>query len=383
MKAGVKSKMVRAERSYLADDLSWADRCAFWLKKSTPKPRRFMRRAGIRQPLILSGHGVRLRVDHGSLLVQDGFTHYPQQRETWRFFPGEWRLPERIVVLDADGGITFDALTWLARHDVPLVQINWRGEVINVVGSRAKSNDQKLLTWQQATQKNSAALQFAKEMIRKKIVNSINTLQSLPKSETIDLALRGIRQELRLLTRRPPTSLNRLLGIEGKVGLAYFQALRTLPVRWRRLDRHPIPDDWHWFGRRASKFGDMYHPNRNATHPVQAILNYAYGILESHVRMQIVAAGLNPKIGFFHGSDKKKDGLVYDLMEPFRPLVDRKLLEFVQSHAFYRSDFSIRIDGVCRLNPEMANYIVGRVVRSNEIFSTHYINVAKILSQTS
>jgi CRISP-associated protein Cas1 len=339
-------------------DTQWAERSTYWLKQVAAKPRRFMQRAGVRQPLILSGHGVRLRVDHGSLLVQDGFTHYPQQRETWRFFPGEWRLPERIVVLDADGVITFDAFTWLARHDVPLVQINWRGEVINVVGSSAKTSNPKLIRWQRSTQNKSAALQFAKEMIRKKVVNSIDTLRFLPKSEAIDLALGRIRQELRLLMRRPPSLLSQLLGIEGKVGLAYFQALRTLPVRWREVDRNPIPDDWIWFGRRASKVGDLYHPNRNAVHPVQAMLNYAYGVLESHVRMQVVAVGLDPKIGFFHGRRKNKDGLVYDLMEPFRPIIDMEVLKFVQAHVFQRADFTIRSDGVCRLNPQVAKQIV-------------------------
>jgi CRISPR-associated protein Cas1 len=113
------------------DPGAWAERSAYWLKKSTPKARQFKKRAGVRQPLILSGHGVRLRVNRGTLWVQNGFTHYPQQQETWRFFPGEWRLPSRIVVLDVDGSLSFDALSWLSTHDIPLVQINWRGEVVN------------------------------------------------------------------------------------------------------------------------------------------------------------------------------------------------------------------------------------------------------------
>ena len=41
------------------------------------------------EPLILCGHGVSLRVDKGSLLIRDGFTHYPQPEETYRFFKGD------------------------------------------------------------------------------------------------------------------------------------------------------------------------------------------------------------------------------------------------------------------------------------------------------
>jgi CRISPR-associated protein Cas1 len=46
-------------------------------------------------------------------------------------------------------------------------------------------------------------------------------------------------------------------------------------------------------------------------------------------------------------------------MEPHRPLVDRKVLEFVKGHVFEPADFVIRSDGVCRLNPEMARCIAG------------------------
>jgi CRISPR-associated protein Cas1 len=45
-------------------------------------------------------------------------------------------------------------------------------------------------------------------------------------------------------------------------------------------------------------------------------------------------------------------------MEPRRPIVDRKVLEFVQEHTFHPADFTIRSDGVCRLNPEMARRVV-------------------------
>jgi CRISP-associated protein Cas1 len=45
-------------------------------------------------------------------------------------------------------------------------------------------------------------------------------------------------------------------------------------------------------------------------------------------------------------------------MEPLRPVVDRKVLEFVQEHTFYSGDFTIRSDGVWRLNPEIARHVV-------------------------
>ena len=81
--------------------------------------------------------------------------------------------------------------------------------------------------------------------------------------------------------------------------------------------------------------------------------------------------GLDPIIGVLHGKFGGKHGLVYDLMEPLRPIVDRKVLEFVQSRTFHPADFTLGNNGSCRLNPELARNLV-RVVsamRTNDFDS--------------
>ena len=70
-----------------------------------------------RDPLILAGHGVSLRIE-AFLLIRNGFTHYPQGQERYRYFRGDPELPPRIIVLDGSGSITFDVLTWLNEPNV-------------------------------------------------------------------------------------------------------------------------------------------------------------------------------------------------------------------------------------------------------------------------
>jgi CRISP-associated protein Cas1 len=355
-------RVVIARKSADVDDISWADRCNYWLKKTAPKSRKFIARAGVRQPLILTGHGVNSRVEKGSLLVRDGFTHYPQQQEIWRFFPGDWRLPSRIVVVDVNGGLSFAALAWLSEHNIPLIQINWRGEIINVVSENQEKIISERLKSQLIARNQNGGLKIVLKLISQKIANSIDTLiHALPKSGSVDLAIKKLENELNQLKRKPPQTVSQLMGIEGRVGYAYFDAWRTCPIKWREINRYPIPDDWRQIGRRSSKLGSISHPNRNATHPINAMLNYAYGVLESQVRMQVVAAGLDPTIGILHGNARGQHGLVYDLMEPLRPIVDRKVLEFVQSRTFHPADFTIRTEGICRLNPEMARHVVHQI----------------------
>jgi CRISPR-associated endonuclease Cas1 len=103
------------------------------------------------------------------------------------------------------------------------------------------------------------------------------------------------------------------------------------------------------------------------------MLNYAYAILESQVRTQIVADGLDPRTGYLHTSTPERQALVLDLMEPQRPLVDRKVLEFVQAHTFHPADFTIRSDGVCRLNPEMVRHVVSVTAQGCQISPTRTV----------
>ncbi len=162
-----------------------------------------------------------------------------------------------------------------------------------------------------------------------------------------------------------------------QVGIAYhyFRAIGALPVQWRGLDKRPIPDDWHTVGWRKSKLATVSRPNWNATHPVQAISNYAYGVLENDVRTQIIVAGLDPTIGVIHGHYEEKLPLVYDLMEPLRPLVHRQILGFVAENVFDRADFTIRDTGEVRHNPQLAR-VVAALVDSSEVAGTIVVDFA-------
>jgi CRISPR-associated protein Cas1 len=101
--------------------------------------------------------------------------------------------------------------------------------------------------------------------------------------------------------------------------------------------------------------------NRNAGHPVNAILNYAYAALESETRIKAISDGYDPTIGIMHEGSDRSSKFIFDLMEPERPKVDRKVLDFVKGHVFDPADFVIRSDGVCRINPEMARMVVAKV----------------------
>lgn len=58
---------------------------------------------------------------------------------------------------------------------------------------------------------------------------------------------------------------------------------------------------------------------------LNAFLNYGYAILRASTARAIVSAGLNPALGIQHANRSNPYGLADDIMEPLRPLVDRRV----------------------------------------------------------
>jgi CRISPR/Cas system-associated endonuclease Cas1 len=58
-----------------------------------------------------------------------------------------------------------------------------------------------------------------------------------------------------------------------------------------------------------------------------------------------------------HEAHDGSPAFVFDLMEPRRATVDRKILGFIKGYVFDPADFTIRMDGVCRINPELARMV--------------------------
>jgi CRISP-associated protein Cas1 len=99
---------------------AWATRSEIWRSRVERASARRTKRAKPPSALTLAGHGVSLRIHGGALEIRNGLTHYPQQRETYLFFRGDADLPERIILLDCSGSISFDVLSWLSDQKISL-----------------------------------------------------------------------------------------------------------------------------------------------------------------------------------------------------------------------------------------------------------------------
>jgi CRISP-associated protein Cas1 len=307
--------------------------------------------------LVLAGHGVSLRIEAGTLLIRNGFTHYPQKQETYRFFKGDADLPPRIIMVDGTGSITFDVLTWLNEQKVPLVKIDWTGNAVSVISGDGFAANRHRVAWQTTTQSDPRKrIEFCNALIARKIEGCIQTLEESHRhSHAWDRAMKRANDDLARLAKDPPETMNELRLLEARSAVAYFRAWYATSLLWRTSARHPIPDEWRTVGPRFTR---VYATgSRNASHPVNAILNYAYAVLQSQVQIKAVADGYDPMLGIMHYDRDGAPAFVFDMMEPDRPKVDRAVLGFLKLETLHPADFTIRDDGVVRLNPELARRV--------------------------
>ncbi|MEM6397425.1 MAG: CRISPR-associated endonuclease Cas1 [Bacteroidota bacterium] len=101
---------------------------------------------------------------------------------------------------------------------------------------------------------------------------------------------------------------SRLMGWEGIHAKQYWAAISQ-----------GVPDIWTFAGRSRRPAADAYN----------ALTNYFYGMLYALVERALFGAGLDPHLGILHADEYDRPTLAYDLIEPFRPWVDRFILSAI------------------------------------------------------
>lgn len=116
-----------------------------------------------------------------------------------------------------------------------------------------------------------------------------------------------------LETKRTPVKNLRNWAMEVKSGDSENHEAIAAAYYWKHL----FPDFLEF---RRERYGP----------PPNNLLNYGYAILRATVARSLVASGLLPTLGIFHKNKYNAYCLADDIMEPFRPFVDRVVCEIVR-----------------------------------------------------
>ena len=104
---------------------------------------------------------------------------------------------------------------------------------------------------------------------------------------------------------------------ESKVLISFLPEVRSGDVTNREAQAARI-----YF---AVLFGKDFSRDKDC--PLNAALNYGYAILLSMVNREIVSRGYLTQCGICHRNEYNQFNLACDLMEPFRPIVDRVVID--------------------------------------------------------
>lgn len=172
-------------------------------------------------------------------------------------------------------------------------------------------------------------IDLARQFIAAKVANQATLLRRHSSDSDTITRLRVLQREA-----LEAPSLTDLFGIEGEAAARYFENFLTM-IRPKAIQTESLT-----FAART---------RRPARDPINAALNFCYGILTADAIRAVVSCGLDPHAGFLHSSGRNKPALALDLVEEFRaPVADSVVINAFNNGEIRTRDFTTAL-GTTRL----------------------------------
>ena len=209
------------------------------------------------------------------------------------------------IVISNQAMLSTQAVVLALEHNIDIIFLDKFGDPLGRVWFSKMGSTALIRRKQLEAEEMPHGLELVMQMIRQKMENQAHFLKKLMharpgKESRFDSAITTIEQSLSSLTFSAEDIegvRNRIMGLEGTAGRAYFQCISNI-----------LPEKYQFSGR----------SRRPAKDPFNAVLNYCYGILYSLVEKACILSGLDPYVGFLHTDNYNKKSLVFDFIEPFR-----------------------------------------------------------------
>ena len=291
---------------------------------------------------VADGYGVKIRVDHGHLVIDDGVGRH---RRTARFNRATNQL-RRLLILGHTGYISLEAIRWMWDLDIAVIHIDRDGQLLASSTKRAVSTN-RLRRVQALAAYTAIGLEAARFLLTEKLRGQAAVLRVHSEGHR---ALPSIGESLAAITTSQ--TIAELLDAEAIAARAYWRAWAGIPMQFAHDDRDQVPEHWRTFGQRKSPISNQ---RRHAANPANALLNYLYTLLEAETVLALYAGALDPGLGIWHADEPGRDSLALDVMEAGRPTVDRLLRDLLTTTTFRRHDFTETSRGTCRIVPPLTH----------------------------
>jgi CRISP-associated protein Cas1 len=148
-----------------------------------------------------------------------------------------------------------------------------------------------------------------------------------------------------------------LLIVEAKAAADYWRAFADKGLREAKGGN--LPRTWLRFANRQKGAGFL--GSKNASHPINAMLNYAYTVEAGRLAKALAARGTALQIGFLHSDKTGRNSLVWDAIEPLRPIIDARVFRYIEGREFKRNDFAQTSASTYRLERDIVAELLTKV----------------------
>lgn len=293
------------------------------------------------KPLLIFGFGSSITVSKRRLNVIN-----PSNNEKLEFYPHQ--IPYDSIIIDGNYGmITFEAIRWLMKHDIPLITLNWNGNLLSVTLPKELNSGKLRLKQYQKTLDDNEKRKIALSFLNEKISKSIDLLSKLSNYyDFIDkTALSNSFEKVNMKFKGSPD----LLTYEGNIAILYWNELQKV--------FNKLYPEFNFTNRNGRK----HSWNMNASDEINALLNYGYAILESKIKVAINSVGLDPAISFLHETKDGRASLVYDLQELYRWLIDLSVIQLLEDKKIKKSDFIVTENYNIRLSSKASKALLEKI----------------------
>jgi CRISPR-associated protein Cas1 len=280
-----------------------------------------------RSGVLILGPCAALRVRRGALDIEHGAGN---DKRAIRIDVDDAK--PHTILFDSHGEfLTGEALRWCARYGIGLILPDGPSRMMTFVHSALEADDNGVRDISPAmvrAQCRTDALSAARELVRAKIERE---LEAIEKDRPTRLARLAEWQ-----TRIAATcSVAELLIVEAKAAADYWRAFASSGLREAKGGN--LPRTWLRFANRQKGAGFL--GSKNASHPINAMLNYAYVVEAGRLAKALAARGLVLQIGYLHSDKTGRNSLVWDAIEPLRPIIDARVFRYIEGREFKRNDF--------------------------------------------
>ncbi|MGI0026329.1 MAG: CRISPR-associated endonuclease Cas1 [Nitrosopumilaceae archaeon] len=315
--------------------------------------------------LFLRGYGLSIKVKDTRLVFSQGVDPFCDMQ-------GILELPASAcpfdkVVIQGKGYVSTEALERLAESNINVVMLDKRGKLYSYF-HKIGGHEPLVRQNQYDTFRDPKKLEFLRKwLVSQKIESQIKLFE-----EFVEEPKRVYNEYNKAwqIYNNQTSGMNYSLKVKPEVKEKIRNVISLMKDRFQGLD---LAHELREIIKVESDIAKLYYPTfslffnselrfqsrnnsrtfrpRNASDVINGLLNYEFSILYAEIAKQLNSLGLDCYVGFYHRNHESHLALVYDMIEPFRHLIDRSVFEIQDQ--IRKKDYAFSRDGIVVLSDDL------------------------------